>query len=67
MKYGSVEDGVDGVPMNFIMTAHTPPHLLFYAIKPQKNILKKQHWLQFLFVVKATAINIKYQNFIRKF
>jgi len=37
----------------------------FNTIKLQ--ILYKQNWLQFLFVVKTTALNSKYQNFIRTF
>ena len=46
-------------PVNFIMPARTI-HLLFYLIKPQK--IWKQKWLQFLFVVKATALKEKISN-----
>ena len=45
---------------------HVKNHYYYFnTIKLQ--ILYKQNWLQFLFVVKTTALNSKYQNFIHTF
>jgi len=48
--------GDDFVPMNFSLLCQ-PIHCRyhFYAIEPQ-NYLKKQNWLQFVFVVKVAAL-----------